>query len=145
MDMTLSFRYNPKAYRVSAPVASSRAPWLSSSSRQRLTGNSMGFLAQCILGGSSYGIVRRMSAQQSAATRTAMEGQAFYINLARRRDRREKLLKVFDAAGSALLKNAVRIDAIDGEKLALHFHSGTVWMAVDPEAVAKGARAERNG
>jgi len=73
------------------------------------------------------------------------EGCAFYINLARRPDRVESLMRTLSVANSELLAGIRRIDAVDGRDMRLHFDSGLVWSIADPAAVARGMRAERIG
>jgi len=74
------------------------------------------------------------------------EGCAFYINLARRPDRAEKLAETLRHAGSRLLSERLqRIDAVDGQRMRLHFDSGFIWSVASPRAIARKFRAERLG
>lgn len=68
---------------------------------------------------------------------------AFYINLARRPDRREKLLGKLARSNDVLLKQIRRVDAIDGKFLEIS--DDVVRSVIDEGALDRAKKAQRRG
>lgn len=68
---------------------------------------------------------------------------AFYINLSRRADRRERLLGVLARGNAELLRGIQRLDAVDGEQLDLEDEAAA--HIVEAEALERAAGARRRG
>jgi len=134
---------------VSLPAASALATGLFGASAAAFAG-AIGCRPRSRRSTARRGTVHRRRAALGASSGPRLddfgEGCAFYINLARRPDRAERLLQTLGRANSRLLSERLeRIDAVDGRDMRLHFDSGTVWSVVEPRAVARKFRAERLG
>jgi len=68
---------------------------------------------------------------------------AFYINLARRPDRRERLLGLLGASSPELLGRLERVDAVDGRSIKLDEEA--VGHIIDDHALERAEHAQRRG
>ncbi|CAK0816482.1 unnamed protein product, partial [Prorocentrum cordatum] len=73
----------------------------------------------------------------------AQDWCAVYINLARRPDRRERLLGQLGAWNGALARRLQRVDAVDGQRLDLG--DELVARVVDEQALERAEHARRRG
>lgn len=88
---------------------------------------------------------RRVAEDRQAyvGERHLSEWCAVYINLARRPDRRERLLKLLGAQNSELLARLTRIDAVDGRDLS--FDDEHIGQIIDEQALDRAQHAKRRG